>query len=120
MRTYPLSAPIADHELIDLGDPAGLGGDMVSGTPRISARVDFQDGGMTAGIFEATTGTVRIHFPFTEHATILEGEVTITDEDGRAHTYRPGDSYLIHQGQVVLWEVAGPRVRKSFFNLARS
>jgi uncharacterized cupin superfamily protein len=119
MRTYPLSAPIADHELVDLGDPAGLGGDVVSGTPRISARVDFQDGGMTAGIFEATTGTVRIHFPFTEHATILDGEVTITDEEGRAHTYRPGDSYLIRQGQVVLWEVAGPRVRKSFFNLAQ-
>jgi uncharacterized protein len=120
MRTYPLSAPIADEDLIDLGDPAGLGGDVVSGTPRISARVDFQDGAMTAGIFQATTGTVRIHFPFTEHATILEGEVTITDEDGVVHTYRPGDSYLIRQGQVVLWEVAGPRVRKSFFNLAQN
>lgn len=90
MRTYPLSTSVADEELTDLGDPAALGGDVVSGTPRISARVDFQD-----------------------------GEVTLTDEDGRAHTYRPGDSYLIRQGQVVLWEVAGPRVRKSFFNIMR-
>jgi uncharacterized cupin superfamily protein len=70
---------------------ARRGGIARSGT---GARVDFQDGGMMAGIFEATTGTVRIHFPFTEHATILDGEVTITDEDGRAHTCRPGDSYL--------------------------
>lgn len=113
-------AAIPDEQLQDLGDPAGLGGQVLQGAPRISARVDFQEGGMTAGIFEATTGIVRIHFPFTEHATILEGEVRITDEAGRAHTYRPGDSYLIRQGQVVLWEVAGPRVRKSFFNLARS
>jgi uncharacterized protein len=119
MQIYPLPSLIPDEQLVELGDPAGLGGQVLQGTPRISARVDLQEGGMTAGIFEATTGTVRIHFPFTEHATILEGEVRITDESGRAHTYGPGDSYLIRQGQVVLWEVAGPRVRKSFFNLAQ-
>lgn len=120
MRVYPLSHPIVDQDLADLGDPKDLGGRVLSGNPRISARVDFQDRGMTAGIFEATTGTVEIHFPFTEHATILEGHVTITDESGRSHTYGPGDSYLIHQGQVVRWEVAGARVRKSFFNIAAS
>ncbi len=26
---------------------------------------------MTAGIFEATTGTFEIHFPYTEHATVV-------------------------------------------------
>jgi uncharacterized protein len=120
MRVYPLSGAIADNDMADLGDPKGLGGRVLSGNPRISARVDFQDGPMTAGIFEATTGTVEIHFPFTEHATILEGQVTITDASGNSHTYGPGDSYLIQQGQVVRWEVAGPRVRKSFFNIAQS
>jgi uncharacterized cupin superfamily protein len=120
MRIYPLSSAIPNTQLTDLGDPAALGGEVLDGQPRISSRVDFQEGGMTAGIFEATTGTVRIHFPFTEHATILEGEVRITDEAGFAHTYRPGDSYLIRQGEVVLWEVSGPRVRKSFFNLTQS
>jgi uncharacterized cupin superfamily protein len=74
---------------------------------------------MMGGIFEATTGTVEVTFPFTEHATILEGEVTITDADGNTHTYRPGDSYLIEQGQVVTWDVPGERVRKSFFNITR-
>lgn len=120
MRVYPLSRPIVDTDMADLGDPKDLGGRVLSGNPRISARVDFQDGTMTAGVFEATTGTVEIHFPFTEHATILEGRVTITDETGKSHTYGPGDSYLIRQGQVVRWEVAGERVRKSFFNIARA
>jgi uncharacterized cupin superfamily protein len=119
MQIYPLSGDIPDEQLTDLGDPAGLGGEVLAGTPRISARFDYQEGGITAGIFEATTGTVRIHFPFTEHATILQGEVRITDQAGVSHTYLPGDSYVIHQGEVVLWEVAGPRVRKSFFNVTR-
>ena len=87
--------------------------------PRISARVDYQADGMMAGIFECTTGKVEVTFPFTEHATVLEGEVKITDSSGIAHTYAPGDSYLIQQGDVVLWGVRGPRVRKSFFNITR-
>lgn len=117
MQRYVPNLAVDTADLADLGDPAGLGGTVLSGTPRISARVDFKDGGMTAGIFEATTGTVEIRFPFTEHATIIEGEVTITDEAGSTHTYRPGDSYFVRQGQVVVWEVRGERVRKSFFNI---
>lgn len=106
-------------QAIDLGPPEGLGGKVLEGTPRISARVDYQADGMMAGIFESTTGKVEVTFPFTEHATILEGEVKITDSSGAAHTHAPGDSYLIRQGDVVLWEVRGPRVRKSFFNITR-
>lgn len=117
MLVYQPQQTIDDTTLIDLGAPSDLGGRVLEGDPRISARVDYQSGTMTAGIFEATTGKVEIHFPFTEHATILEGEVIITDEAGASHTYRPGDTYLIQQGQVVIWDVPGPRVRKSFFNI---
>lgn len=112
--------PVADASaLVDLGPPEGLGGKVLEGKPRISARVDYQADGMMAGIFECTTGKVEVTFPFTEHATILEGEVEITDSAGNSHTYAVGDSYLIQQGQVVLWHVRGPLVRKSFFNITR-
>lgn len=117
MIVYEPRMRIADTELIDLGDPAGLGGRVLEGSPRISARIDYQANGMMAGIFEATRGKVEIHFPFTEHATIIEGEVILTDETGQTRTLRPGDSYFIQQGQVIIWEVKGARVRKSFFNL---
>ncbi|HEY1014403.1 MAG TPA: cupin domain-containing protein [Herpetosiphonaceae bacterium] len=117
MLVYQPEQPIDAATLQDLGDPAGLGGTVLAGAPRISIRIDYQRDTITAGIFEATTGTVRIVFPFTEHATILEGQVTITDADGQRHTYGPGDSYFIEQGAVVLWEVTAPRVRKSFFNI---
>ncbi len=117
---YQPQQAIDDATLVDLGAPSDLGGRVLERDPKISARIDYQANGMTAGIFEATTGIVEILFPFTEHATIIEGEVTITDESGQRHTYRPGDSYFIKQGQVVIWDVRGPRVRKAFFNITHS
>lgn len=117
MIVYQPNTVTPDADLVDLGPPEELGGKVLDGSPRISARIDFNSQGMVAGIFEATRGKVEVHFPFTEHATILEGEVTITDETGQSHTYRPGDTYFIKQGQVVIWDVPGERVRKSFFNI---
>ncbi|BAZ29771.1 hypothetical protein NIES4074_22180 [Cylindrospermum sp. NIES-4074] len=120
MKIYQPNTSVLDDELIDLGDPENLGGKVLAGAPKISARIDFHENGMTAGIFEATTGKVEIHMPFTEHATIIEGEVIITDESGNSHTYKPGDSYFIKQGQVLIWDVQGQRVRKSFFNITQN
>ena len=113
----PKNHDIPDSDFVDLGNPADLGGRVIEGDPRISARIDLRDSNLTAGVFQATTGVVEITFPFTEHATILEGEVTITDESGLRHAFKKGDSYLIRQGAVVLWDVKGDRVRKSFFNV---
>jgi uncharacterized protein len=119
MLIYQPNMHVADEDLVDLGDPAGLGGQVLEGNPTIAARVDYSEDGMMAGIFEATRGKILVHFPFTEHATIIEGEVTLTDETGQTHTFRRGDSYFIQQGQVIVWDVRVPRVRKSFFNITR-
>jgi uncharacterized cupin superfamily protein len=94
-----------------------LGGEVLGGDPKLFGRFDFREGNLAAGLFMATTGLVRITFPFTEHATILEGEVTLTDEAGRTQTLKPGDSYFIRQKQIILWDVKGPHVIKSFFNI---
>lgn len=120
MRIYPVPYRFDDSELAPLGPPEALGGKVLEGTPEISARIDFRDRGMMAGIFAATTGKVEIHFPFTEHATIVEGEVTLTDQAGNSHTYRPGDSYFIQQGAVIIWDVEVPRVVKTFFNITET
>jgi len=119
MRVYsPRGRPMDDEKgFVWLGPPETLGGKVLEGDPKIFARFDHMKGGMVAGLFKATTGKIEVTFPFTEHATILEGEVTITDGTGQTHTYKPGDSYLIRQGQVVLWEVKGKQVIKSFFNI---
>ncbi len=110
--------PIRDvSQLVSLGQPEGLGGKVLEGKPEIFARVDFNANGMMAGLFMSTRGRIEVTFPFTEHATILEGEVTLTDQTGQTHHYRPGDSYFIKQGSVIIWDVKGERVIKSFFNI---
>lgn len=116
MKVYSPKAPVDMSTLVSLGAPDALGGQVLSGKPEIFGRVDFHQGKLMGGLFMATTGLVRVTFPFTEHATILEGEVTLTDATGKTQTLRPGDSYIIRQGQVILWDVKGKHVIKSFFN----
>ncbi|MDY7227771.1 cupin domain-containing protein [Hyalangium rubrum] len=113
--------PIRDISgFVPLGSAEALGGKVLEGKVELFGRIDFSARGMTAGLFMSTRGKVQILFPFTEHATILEGEVTLTDESGQNHTYRPGDSYFIKQGQVILWDVKSERVIKSFFNIVEN
>ncbi|MEZ4302859.1 MAG: cupin domain-containing protein [Polyangiaceae bacterium] len=116
MIIYEAGQPIPQSELVDLGPPGALGGTVLEGDPAISARVDHASGPFLAGVFQATRGKVLIHFPFTEHATILAGEVALTDATGHHAVLRPGDSYLIHQGSDIVWDVTGDLVQKSFFN----
>lgn len=118
MVVYEVGAAIPESELVDLGPADGLGGTVLEGEVNISARFDLFDANVAAGVFQATYGEALIVFPFTEHATILDGEVTITDmETGDSWRLRPGDSYFIRQGTVVLWDVDGERVQKSFYNI---
>ncbi len=116
----PRGGPVDEADFIWLGPPEGLGGRVLEGDPQIFARVDYSGNGVTAGLFKATTGTLEVTFPFTEHATILQGQVTITDSTGQSHLYKPGDSYFIRQGQVIVWDVKDKQVIKSFFNVVES
>lgn len=116
MKVYSPKVAVDMSTLVSLGPPDALGGQVISGKPEIFGRVDFHQGNLMGGLFMATTGLIRVTFPFTEHATILEGEVTLTDATGKTQTFRPGDSYIIRQGQVILWDVKGKHVIKSFFN----
>ncbi len=116
MLVYRAGERVAEADLVDLGPPANLGGTVLEGDPRISARIDYARGGLLAGVFQATSGKARIEFPFTEHATILHGDVELTDQWGNHARLGVGDSYLITQGSVVLWEVRGQAVQKTFFN----
>jgi uncharacterized cupin superfamily protein len=116
MIVYRAGERVPESQLIDLGPPEGLGGEVLEGDPKISARIDYAAGDVLGGVFQATRGKVLIHFPFSEHATILNGEVRLTDEWGNTAHLGAGDSYFITQGSVILWEVRGDRVQKTFFN----
>lgn len=115
---YDLGHAVPSAELDDLptDDPAALGGEVLEGDPRISARFDLLTATESAGVFQVTRGVLRVYYPFTEHATILTGVVTVTDEAGVSHTYTPGDSYLIAQDSVMLVDVQSDVLQKSFLN----
>ncbi len=116
MVVYRPGERVSEAELVDLGPPANLGATVLDGDPRISARVDYARADLLGGVFQATPGKVRIDFPFTSHATILDGEVELTDQWGNRARLEPGDSYFIRQGSVVVWEVQGRALQKTFLN----
>jgi uncharacterized cupin superfamily protein len=46
-------------------------------------------------------------FPSYEFVQMLEGELTITEEDGTAHRFAPGDAFFVPKGTVCSWKTAG-------------
>lgn len=117
MMVFSPKGSVDTSHFQSFGPPGALGGQVLAGDPQLSGRIDLMQGNVTAGLFMATTGTVRITFPFSEHSTILDGEVTLTDEAGQTRTLKPGDCYVVRQGQVIIWDVKGKQVIKSFFNV---
>lgn len=61
---------------------------------------------VSAAYFGTSKGKYRLIYPFSEQATVVSGEVRITDESsGKAEVYRPGDSWFVEKGTSTLWEV---------------
>ena len=108
----------ADKAALDVwGPPERLSAVTLEGEPIMHGNVlygDSDNAPIQAGIYEVTEGRFKVIYPFHEHATVLEGEVTLTDEAGVSVTYGPGDSWFCHQGEVVTWDVK-ERLRKCFF-----
>lgn len=119
MITY--SPSNKNDELAYIGSPEDLGGKTLSGAEiKLYARVDVGGGDspLTAGLFEATNGRFSFTYPFNELATLIEGELEITNESGNSVTYKGGDgcSWFIRKGATVTWHVKSERARKSFFS----
>src|SRR5262245_35035029 len=86
MIVYDRGDAVPQSDLVEVSPPGGLkpgdtmlGGTVLEGVVKISVRIDYAQGNVTSGIFQATKGKVRIVFPFTEHATVIDGNVTLTD-----------------------------------------
>ena len=46
-------------------------------------------------------------FPCYEFVQLLEGEVTITEEDGTAHPFKAGGACFVPKGTVCSWNTSG-------------
>lgn len=75
------------------------------------------DKGALAGIWEAEPHLERCTCDVDELCHILEGKVRLTDADGHAREFGPGESFVVAKGFSGTWENLTP-VRKVFFILA--
>lgn len=97
-------------------DAAANGASNFDGDPRCEVRIDHAEGKIYAAEYRQRAASFDIHWGFTEHAFVIEGEVTITDLDtGGSVTYGPGDGWTILAGSHTRWAVCSDRFRKSGF-----
>lgn len=79
---------------------------LISGSPRFRTwNVEETEGGLYAGVWEATPGKWRIVYDEWEFCHILKGVSVITEDGGEARTVRAGDSFVLRPGFRGSWEV---------------
>jgi len=111
--------PVPD--LDSWGTVADLGSEILEGECKASGKMVFgtPDAPVSCAFFAVTTGRFRMVYPFTEHAVVVEGDVTLTDENtGTSTTYGPGDGWFIEKDTPILWEIAGERFVKNYLAIA--
>jgi uncharacterized protein len=80
---------------------------LVSGEPRQSIWNAFStpDGCFHLGQWHSSRGAWRVRYTEYEFCHLLAGKVRLSDDDGLAHEFGPGDSFLIVKGFCGVWEV---------------
>lgn len=99
------------------GTPEDIGCETLEGPIDLagSFHLGGPDDAVFGGTFSATRGAYRVTYGFHEHATVLLGEVALTDEDsGITRVYGPGDSWIIAAGSRIRWQIRSEKVVKSY------
>lgn len=82
--------------------------------PSYGSRQDFvsADGKVQVDYSQYTSMTLKlVNWPADEFMLFVEGQVEITDEQGRGKTYGPGDMIMMPRGFSGTWRQLGP-IRK--------
>ncbi len=79
---------------------------LVSGDPTFRTwSLDEADGGLYAGIWEATPGKWKIVYDEWEYFNVLAGYSIVTADNGEAFHLRAGDRMILKPGFKGTWEV---------------
>jgi uncharacterized cupin superfamily protein len=90
--------------------------DLESGSPVQHGHEYLNDAarGLTAGVWDCTAfTTTMMSYPVNEFMILLEGDVTIIEENGRRTTVKAGESFILPKGLRCKWQQTG-YVRKYF------
>ena len=97
MHAFKLKHPVPD--LQPIGSVSLLGATPTAGDPRRAMIYGEPQDAFTCGLRPLRSFTMT--YPFTEHATVLEGEVELTVAGGEPQRFAPGDSWFVKQGTEV-------------------
>lgn len=65
-----------------------------------------EDESILCGVWECAPCREEIDaYPVHEMMTVISGSVTLTHPDGRAETFRTGDTFFIAKGSACIWEI---------------
>lgn len=81
---------------------------LVEGTAQEQGHIFFSNtaGNVNAGVWECTSCTERIRdYPFDQCCFVLEGSLTIIDENGHSDIFGPGDAFIIPRGFCGDWQM---------------
>lgn len=114
MHAFKLNQPVP--ELQPIGSVSLLGALPTEGDPQVAVAMIYgkPEDVFSCGLFSSTRGGFTMIYPFTEHATVLEGEVELTVAGQEPIRFSPGDSWFVEQGTEVAWKVLTPRFVKHY------
>lgn len=120
---HPLKLNNSIGEMIKIGSVANLGAEIVTGDPQ--AKAAFIQGNpetnLAVAYFSTTKGSFKVDYPFSEHATLVSGRVTLTNETtGVSETFEPGDSWFINKGDVVTFHVETEEFLKHYLSIVNA
>ena len=79
---------------------------LIAGNPRFRTwNFDEPEGGVYAGLWEATPGKWRIVYDEWEYFHVLSGHSILAEEDGETVHLKAGDSLVLRPGFKGTWEV---------------
>jgi len=108
MSLTQLKNGITLDELDSWGSVTALGSETIGGDVTAHGRMTFgaPTDPISAAYFGTNKGKFRMTYPFSEQATLLTGELLLTDEStGVTTRFKAGDSWFVEKGTPVLWEV---------------
>ena len=108
-------------ELDAWGTVADLGSEILEGEVRAFGKMTYgaPTDAISSAYFGTTQGKFRMVYPFNEQATVMTGQVRLTDESsGQSTVYAVGDSWFVTKGTPVLWEVLSESFVKHYLAVA--
>lgn len=79
---------------------------LISGNPRFRTwSIEEAEGGIYAGVWEATPGAWRVSYDEWEYFHILAGHSILTEDGGEPLYLKTGDRLILRPGFKGIWEV---------------